>query len=40
MINEADLIIAYVNHTYGGASKALEYAAKRKKRIINLANTQ
>ena len=40
MINEADLIIAYVTHTYGGARKALEYAAKKKKRIINLADTQ
>ena len=38
MINEADLIIAYVKFSYGGAYKALNYAQKKGKRIINLAN--
>ena len=37
MIEQADLIIAYVDHTYGGAYKTLEYAYKRQKNIINLA---
>ena len=37
MINQADLIIAYVDHTFGGAYKTLEYAKRKKKRIINLA---
>lgn len=37
MINQADLIIAYVKYSYGGAYKALQYANKKKKHIINLA---
>ena len=37
MVTEADLIIAYVTHTYGGAYKTLEYARRKKKTIINLA---
>ena len=36
IINEADLIIAYVGHNYGGAYKSLTYAKKKKKTIINL----
>lgn len=39
MVNKADLIIAYVSHTYGGAYKTLKYAQGRKKRIINLAES-
>ena len=37
MINESDLVIAYVEHRFGGAYKTLEYARRKKKRIINLA---
>ena len=37
MVDEADLIIAYVMHPLGGAYKTLEYARKKKKKIINLA---
>lgn len=37
MIDKADLIIAYVKHSYGGAYKSLVYAKRKKKRIINLA---
>ncbi len=37
MVNQADLIIAYVTHTHGGAYKTLEYARRKKKQIINLA---
>ena len=37
MIDQADFIIAYVKHEYGGAHTALQYAIKRKKTIINLA---
>ena len=37
MVNEADLIISFVTHTFGGAYKTLEYARRRKKKIINLA---
>lgn len=38
MVEKADLVIAYVKYTYGGAHKALLYAQKRKKQIINLAD--
>ena len=37
MVSEADLVIAYVSRTYGGAFKTLEYARRKKKAIINLA---
>ena len=37
MIDSADLIIAYVSQTYGGAYKSLKYAQKHNKMIINLA---
>ena len=39
IVNEADLIIAYVSRNYGGAYSALKYAEKLKKKIINLAKT-
>ncbi len=35
--NNADLIIAYVTHSHGGAYQAIKYAEKIGKRIINLA---
>ena len=37
MVNEADLVIAYVMYSWGGAAKTLEYAKRKKKTIINLA---
>jgi uncharacterized phage-like protein YoqJ len=39
MIDKADLIIAFVNHEYGGAQKTLKYAQRKKKRIIYLSKT-
>ena len=36
MINEADIVITYVNRTYGGAYKSLIYAKRLKKKIIDL----
>lgn len=38
MIDNADLIIAYVDHNYGGAHSTLEYAKRKKKRVINLVD--
>lgn len=38
MVNEADLIIAYVKYTFGGAYKSLEYARRKNKQIINIAD--
>ena len=37
MVEQADLVIAYVKYSWGGAAKALEHAKRKKKRIINIA---
>ena len=36
MMSNADLIIAYINHNYGGAYKSLQVAKRKRKRIINI----
>ena len=36
MMEKADLVIAYVKRDYGGAYKSLEFAKRKKKKIINL----
>ncbi len=38
MIKNADLIIAYVDHTYGGAYKSYQVAKRAKKKIINICD--
>ena len=38
MVEEADLVIAYVKYSWGGAAKTLEYAKRKNKTIINLAD--
>ena len=40
MVEEADLVIAYVMYSWGGAAKTLEHAKRKKKTIINLASTK
>ena len=37
MVDSADLVIAYLKYSWGGAAKTLEYAKRKKKTIINLA---
>lgn len=37
MVDQADVIIAYVKYTHGGAYKSMEYAKRKNKNIINLA---
>lgn len=34
MVNDADVVIAYVQHCWGGAAQTLEYAEQKRKRII------
>lgn len=34
MVEQADVVVAYVIHSWGGAAKTLEYAKRRKKRIF------
>ena len=36
MMENADLVIAYVNRNYGGAYQSLQIAKRRKKKIINI----
>ena len=38
MMTNADLIIAYVNHSYGGAYKSLQVAKRKNKKIINICD--
>lgn len=38
MAKQSDLIIAYINYSWGGAAKTIEYAIKQKKKIINKGN--
>lgn len=40
MVEKADLVIAYVMYSWGGAVKTLEYAKRKKKTIINLASAK
>ena len=36
MVDKSDLVIAHVDHDWGGAAKTLEYAIRKKKSYINL----
>ena len=40
MMKNANLVIAYVWHDYGGAYQALKAALRYQKRIINIADTK
>ena len=37
MISQSDFVIAYVEHSFGGAYQGLHYARRKGKRIVNLA---
>lgn len=37
MVNEAEFVIAYITHSWGGAARYMEMAAKKGKQIINIA---
>lgn len=38
MIDESDVVIAFVEFSFGGASKSLAYAKRKNKTIVNLAD--
>ena len=40
MVEQSSVIVAYVDHGWGGAAKTLEYAMKKGLRIINLGGYQ
>lgn len=35
MVDQADVVVSYVLHSWGGAAMTLEYAKRKKKRIIS-----
>lgn len=37
MVRECEFLIAYVSHSWGGAAKTLEYAKRKKKTVVNIA---
>jgi hypothetical protein len=38
MIENANLVIAYVKNNYGGAYKTLNTAKRKKKKVINICD--
>ena len=38
MITQADIIIAYINHDYGGEYKSIKIAKRQNKKIINICD--
>ena len=38
MMDKADVVIAYVKYSFGGAKTSYDYAVRKNKKIINLAN--
>ena len=38
MVEKADLVIAYIEHAWGGAFTTYQYAKRRGKKIVNLAD--
>ena len=36
MVNESDIVVAYITHSWGGAAKYVGMATKRGKNVINL----
>lgn len=36
MVDQADVVVAYVKHSWGGAAATLRYAESKKKRIIRI----
>ena len=40
MVNESDVVVAYITHSWGGAAKYVETASKRNKEIINIAKLE
>lgn len=39
MVNQADTVVAYILHTYGGAYRFVQLAIRKGKRVINLAES-
>lgn len=37
MVNESDVVVCYIKHSWGGAYKYVEMAQRKKKQILNIA---
>lgn len=40
MIRKSDVVVCYVNHSWGGAAQFVEYARRQGKPIINIGNME
>lgn len=40
MVNQAEYVITYVEHSFGGAAQFAEYARKKHKAVINLVESK
>ncbi len=40
IVEQADVLIAYVTHTYGGAYTMYQYAKRKTKKIYNIAKKE
>lgn len=38
MVTNADLIVSYIDHNYGGAYKSIQIAKRHRKKIINICD--
>ena len=38
MINESEVVVCYVEHSWGGAAQYAEMATKKKRKVINIAD--
>lgn len=38
MVNQADVVVVFVTHGWGGAASTLRYAERKKKRVITLTD--
>lgn len=38
MINESDVVVTYITHSWGGAAQFAELAMRKKKQVINIAS--
>ena len=36
MVDEADVVVAYVKHGWGGAAATRDYAVRKQKRLLNV----
>ena len=40
MVKQADMVVCYVTHSWGGAAQFTDYARRQGKEILNLAETK